>query len=95
MLIRIWDKGNVHPLLGGVQTCTVIIVINIAQKLGNNLPQYSATPILAIYQKYFILLQGHLLHYVHSSTLRNTQTLETTYISFNRKMDKNHGTLPQ
>jgi hypothetical protein len=37
MLTRIWNKQNTPPLLGGVQTCTVILEINLvfSQKIEN------------------------------------------------------------
>lgn len=46
MLSRMWNKGNISPLLLGVQTYTVTMEINItvAQKLGINVSQDPAIP---------------------------------------------------
>jgi len=33
------------------------------------------------------MLQGHMLHYVHSSLIDNNQKLERTQMPFNRGMD--------
>jgi hypothetical protein len=33
-------------------------------------------------------LQGHLLNYVHSSFMHNSQKLETTWLSLNQRMDE-------
>jgi hypothetical protein len=38
-------------------------------------------------QKSSNISQGHVLHYVHSSPIYNSQKLETTQISFSRRMD--------
>ena len=48
------SKGNTHPLLVGIQTCTTTLKISMAvsQKLGINLPQDPAIPLLGIYPKY-------------------------------------------
>ena len=54
MLEKMWGKGNIPPLLVRVQTCTVTLEINMEiffGKLGNNLPQDPAIPLLGIYPK--------------------------------------------
>ena len=54
MLERMWIKGNIPPLLVGMQTCTTTIEISVvvSQKIGINLPQDPAIPLLGIYSKY-------------------------------------------
>ena len=53
MLKRMWHKGDILPLLVGMQTCTATLEIGMAvsQKLGINLHQDPAIPILGIYPK--------------------------------------------
>ena len=48
MLEKMWGKGNTSVLLMGVQTGTAPLDI---RKLGNNLPQDPAIPLLGIYPK--------------------------------------------
>ena len=47
------------------------------RKLRINLPQDPAIPLLGIYPRCSIILQRHLLNYVHSSIICNSQDLET------------------
>jgi hypothetical protein len=72
MLVRTWSKGNTPPLLVGVQTCITTLEINlvVSQMIGNsstsrssyithgNIPKSCST-----------IPQGHLLNYVHSSSI--------------------------
>ena len=48
MLERMWSKGNTHPLLVGMQTCTTTleIIVQFLRKLGINLHQDAAIPFL-------------------------------------------------
>ena len=81
MLVRLWSKGNTPPLLVGVQTCTTTLEINLAvsQKTGNSStsrPSYTTPG--HIPKRCPTIPQGHLLNYVHSSFIHNSQKLETT-----------------
>ena len=53
MLKRMWNEGNTHPLLVGMQTraATVEISVAVFRKLGVNLPQDPAIPLLGIYPR--------------------------------------------
>ena len=53
MLERMWSNGNTHPLLVGMQTCTITLKISmvVSHKMGINLPQDPAMLLLAIYPK--------------------------------------------
>ena len=48
---RGWRKGNISPLLAGVQTCTAILrsVWQFLRKMEISLPQDPAFPLLGIY----------------------------------------------
>jgi hypothetical protein len=75
-------EGSIPPLLVGVQTSKITFEINLAvsQKTGNS--SMSRTRYLIpgyIYTKDVPLIpQGHLLNYVHSNFICNSQKLETT-----------------
>ena len=53
MLERLWGKGNTSVLLVGMQASTSSLNVSVAisQKIGNNLPQDPAIPLLGIYPK--------------------------------------------
>jgi len=59
------------------------------RKLDIELPEDPAIPLLGIYipRRCSNILQGHMLHYVHSSLIYNSQKLERTQMSLNRRMD--------
>ena len=81
MLERMWSKGNIPPLLVGIQTCTAILEISIvvSQKFGNQYTSRSSDTTLGHIPKgYSIIPQGHLLNCVQSSIIHNIQNLETT-----------------
>ena len=79
MLERIWSKGNTHPLLVGMQTCTTTLEISmtVSQKIGN---QPTACPSNTTLEykprKCSTILQGHLFSNVHSSIIHSSQNLE-------------------
>jgi hypothetical protein len=89
MLERIWRKRNTLPLLVGLQTGPTSLEINleVPQKIGINLLEDPAIPLLGIYSNVPTMPQGHMFHYVHSSFICNSQKLETTYMSHDRRMD--------
>jgi hypothetical protein len=59
-----WDGKLVQPLWKST--------LQFLSKLEIALPEYPATPLLGIYSK------GHMLQYVHSSLIHNSQKVETT-----------------
>jgi hypothetical protein len=53
-----------------------------------DLPKGSAVPLLGIYPKDApTMTQGYMFHYVHRGLVCDSQKLETTQKSHNRKMD--------
>ena len=53
---RMWNKGDILPLLVGMQTCTATLEISMVvwlylRKLRINLPQDPQKPLLGIYPK--------------------------------------------
>ena len=79
-LERMQSKGNASPLLG-VQTCLATLEINMAvsQKTGNQSTSRPSNTILGHIPKGCLITpQGHLLTYVHSSFVCNSQNMETT-----------------
>jgi hypothetical protein len=79
MLLKMWSKRNSPPLLVGVQTCTTILEINlvVSQKVGSrstSRPSYTTPG--HIPKIGFMIPQGHLLNYAHSSFISNNQKLD-------------------
>ena len=68
----------------GLQIGTITLEINleIRQKVGNNLPEEPAIPLLEIYAK-----DAPPYHYVHSDFVCVSQKLEETQMSYNKRMD--------
>lgn len=80
MLVRSESKGNTLPLLVGVKTCTTFeINLVISQKTKNTSTSRSSYTIAChIPKRCPTLSQGHLVNYVHSCFIRNSQQVETT-----------------
>ena len=73
ILARMWSKGNTPPVLVEVYTLEINMVVS--QKIENS----STSSYTWLYtQKSSTIPQGHLLNYVHSSFICNSQKLETT-----------------
>jgi hypothetical protein len=92
MLVRMWRKRNTPPLLVGLQTGTTTLEINLVvpQKIGNRSTQIpSYTTLGHIPKRCPTRPQEHVLQYVHSSLIYNSQKLETTQMPLNR-MDTEH-----
>lgn len=70
-----WDCKLVQPLWKSVW--------RFLRKLDIVLPEDPAIPLLGIYPED----AGHMLHYVHSSLIYNSQKLERTQMPLNRGMD--------
>ena len=51
-------------------------------------PQYPAIPLSDIFSRMLNHAKGHLLNYVHSRIICNSQNLEMTYMFFNKELDK-------
>ena len=91
MLEGMWNEGNTHPLLVGMQTCAATLEINMAasQKIGNQSnPRPRNNTVGHIPQVCRFIPHGHLLNYAHSSTICNSQNLKTTYVLINQRMNK-------
>jgi hypothetical protein len=81
LLVRMWSKGSTPPLMKGVKICTTTLEINlvVSQKIGNistSRPSYSTPG--HIPKRSSIIPQGHVLHYIHSRFIHNSQKWETT-----------------
>ena len=90
MLVRMWRKRNTPPLLVGLQACTTTLEISLAvpQKIGNSTTggsRYISSRHMP--RRYPNRLEGHMLHYVHSSLIYNSQKLERTQMFHNRGID--------
>jgi hypothetical protein len=90
MLERIWRKRNIPTLLMGLQIGTTTLEINleVPQKTGNRStwrPSYSTFGNIS--KRCPTMLQGHMFHCVHSGLICDSQKLETTQMSHNRRMD--------
>jgi hypothetical protein len=85
MLARMWRERNIPPLLVGLQTGTTTLEINlvIPQKTGKS----SNTILGYIPKRYPNMPQRHVFHHVHSGLVCDSQKIETTQISHNRRMD--------
>lgn len=77
MLEKMWSKGNTPPLLMGIQiyTATQKISMVVLQKTGNRpFTSSSCTTLGHIPKRCLIILQGHLLGYVHNSLFAIART---------------------
>ncbi|KAL6038710.1 hypothetical protein STEG23_033145 [Scotinomys teguina] len=81
MLERIWSKRNTPPVLVEMQIGTTTLESSMAnpQKIGNHSSSRpSHTTLGHIPKECPVIPQGHMLNYVHSSIICNSQNLETT-----------------
>ena len=89
MLARMWRKRNTPPLVGlQTGTTTLEISLEVLQKIGHCTtwgPSYTSPG--HITKRCSNIQQRHMLHYVHSSLIYNSQKLERTQMPFNRGMD--------
>jgi hypothetical protein len=92
MLVRMWSKANTPPLLVGVQLCISTLEINLTVSLKSGNSSTSRPNYIyhswAYTQRCSTTPQGHLLSYVHSSFIHNSQKLETIQMSLNQKWIK-------
>ena len=66
MLARSWSRGNISPLLVGVQTCTAIMEISVMVPQEGSNQATSRTGYTSFKPKgCLILLQSHLLNYIY------------------------------
>ena len=80
MLERVWNKDNT-PLLMGVKhgTATLQVSMAVSQKIGNQTTSRPNSNTLGHIPKgCSIIIQGHLLNYVHSTIICNSQNQETS-----------------
>ena len=81
MLERLWCKGNTPALLVGMQagTTPVDVSVVISQKIRKQPSSGPSNTTFGYMSKgCSIVPQGHVLNYVRSSIIRNSQNLETT-----------------
>ena len=81
MLERLWGKGNTSALLVGIQagTAPLDVSVVISQKIRKQpFSRPSNTSFGDIPKGCSVVPQGHVLNYVHSSFIHNSQNLETT-----------------
>ena len=91
MMERMWSKENILLMLVGVQTGKTTLEINIvvSQEIVNQSTSRSTcTNPGHMTTGCSVILQGHLLNYVHSSIIHNIKKLEMTYMPLNQRMDK-------
>jgi hypothetical protein len=88
MLARMSSKRNTPPLLMGLQggTTTLEIDLEFPQKTGNiSTGRPSSTTVGNILKRCPTMPQRHMFHYVHSGLVCDSQKLETTQMSHNRR----------
>ena len=81
MLERLWGKGNTYALLVGTQASTAPLDVSvvISQKIRKQpSSRPNNTTFGYISKGCSIVPQGHVLNYVHRSTICNRQNLQTT-----------------
>jgi hypothetical protein len=87
-LLHCWDYKLIKPLWKSMW--------QFFRKLEIVLPEDTAIQLLGIHththththtHKCFIITQGHMLHYVHSSLIHNCQKVEASQMSHNLRMD--------
>jgi hypothetical protein len=92
MMAKICSKGNCPSLLVKVQagTFTTKINMSVPQKLflRINLLQDLVIPLGHILKGCPTTPQGYLINHVYCGFIHNSQKLETTQVSLNRKMGK-------
>ena len=81
MLERMWGKENTPSLLAGVQTCPAALEISvmISQKIRKqSFLRPNNTSFGCIPKEFSITPQGHVINYIHSNIICNSQKLEIT-----------------
>ena len=89
-----WRKGNTLPLPVQLKTGTNTLEINleVPQKIGNRStwrPSYKTLE--NIHKRCPTMPHGHVLHYVHSGLICDSQELETSQMPLNKRMDTENG----
>jgi hypothetical protein len=74
--VEVVEKEEHSSMLVGLQACTTTLEISLSfpQKIGHSIQENPTIPLLGI-QKMFQLVRRHMLHYVHSSLIYNSQKL--------------------
>ena len=86
----LWSGMVISPLLVALQTDTTTLEINLKgpQKIGNGSTwKLSYTTLRHIPKRWSTMPQGYLLHNVHSDLICDSQNLETTQKSHDRRND--------
>jgi hypothetical protein len=85
-----WRKRNTPPLLVGLQTSTTTLEINldVSQKIGNKSTwRLRYTCLGHIPKRCTTMSQRHVFHYVQRGLICDSQKLDKTPMSHNRRMD--------
>jgi hypothetical protein len=92
MLARMWTKRNISPLLVGLQTGTTLLesIWQVLRTWDIDLPEDPAIPFEYMCKICPTMPQGHMFLYVHSGLICDSQKLETTQMSHDRRMDTEH-----
>jgi hypothetical protein len=90
MLARMWRKRNTSPLLVGLQTGTITLEINLEFPPKSRISytcRLSYTILRDIPKTFPTTPQGHVLYSVNTILFCDSQKLETTQMSNNRRLD--------
>ena len=82
-----------HSSIAGRSTnlyTTMEINVGFLKNVGNQSASRTRCTTLGHIPKGDFIPQGHLFNYVHCSFIHNSQKLETTQMSLNRRMDKDN-----
>ena len=80
MLVRILSMGNIHQFLVGMKTFTAIVASNETFPQEESICRSSNKILGQMPQLCCILLERHLLNYVHCCSIHNSQSLEINLI---------------
>jgi hypothetical protein len=84
MLERMWRKRNIPPFWWNCKLVQLLwkSIWRFLRKLKIDLPEDPAIP-----KRCPSMPQGDMFHYVHSGLICDSQKLETTHMSHDRRMD--------
>ena len=90
MLETVWRKENPPTLLVGMKAgaATVENSTEVPQKTKNRIIIWSSNPTPGHISRQNCNSKRYMHPYVHSSTIYNSQDMETTYMPIDRWMDK-------
>ena len=90
--MRVWRKGNPLALLVGMQTgaATLENSMEVPQKINSRTTLRSSNRTTGYLSKEYknTNLEGYMCSYVYCSIIYNSQTMEATQASINKRIDK-------